>query len=233
MIQVDHLTKRYGQHIAVTDVSFRCEPGSVTGFLGPNGAGKSTTLRMICGLARPTSGRAAIAGRPYAALPNPGRQVGVLLDAAAQHPGRTGRATLQLAAAVLGVAAPRVGEVLDLVELAERTVDNHVHTYSLGQRQRLGLAHALLGAPPVLVLDEPTGGLDPGGIRWLRRLLRGHADAGGTVLLSSHQLPEVARIADRVVVIAEGRVVAQGEPPADDDLEATYLRLTGGVASDD
>jgi ABC-2 type transport system ATP-binding protein len=233
MIQVDHLTKRYGQHIAVTDVSFRCEPGSVTGFLGPNGAGKSTTLRMICGLARPTSGRAAIAGRPYAALPNPGRQVGVLLDAAAQHPGRTGRATLRLAAAVLGVAAPRVGEVLDLVELAERTVDNQVRTYSLGQRQRLGLAHALLGAPAVLVLDEPTGGLDPAGIRWLRRLLRGHADAGGTVLLSSHQLPEVARIADRVVVIATGRVVALGEPPADDDLESAYLRLTAGVASDD
>jgi ABC-2 type transport system ATP-binding protein len=233
MIHVDHLAKRYGPRIAVADVSFRCEPGSVTGFLGPNGAGKSTTLRMVCGLTRPTSGRATIDGRPYAALPNPGRQVGVLLDAAAQHPGRTGHAMLRLAAAVLGVAPTRVGEVLDLVELAGSTADSYVHTYSLGQRQRLGLAHALLGAPAVLILDEPTGGLDPAGIRWLRRLLRGHADAGGTVLLSSHQLPEVARIADRVVVIAEGSVVAQGEPPADDDLESAYLRLTGGVDGDD
>jgi len=229
MIEVSHLSRRYGDRLAVHDVSFRCEPGTVTGFVGPNGAGKSTTLRMICGLSRPTSGQALVCGVPYRRLGNPGRQVGVLLDASAQHAGRTGREVLALSARLLGVPTARVDGLLDLVGLsgAART---RVRGYSLGMRQRLGVAHALLGEPPVLVLDEPSTGLDPAGIRWMRDLLRGHADRGGTVLLSSHLLAEVDRTADRLVVIAAGRVVAQGgraELAAGGDLEAEFLRLTG------
>ncbi|MEV0811017.1 ATP-binding cassette domain-containing protein [Micromonospora sp. NPDC050200] len=210
MIAVEHLTKRYGPHAAVDDVSFRCEPGTVTGFLGPNGAGKSTTMRMICGLTPPTSGGATVAGRPYRQLANPGREIGVLLDASAQHAGRTGREALTLAAGTMGVDRRQVAAKLDLVGLNAAAAKRRVGAYSLGMRQRLGLALALLGDPRVLVLDEPANGLDPEGIFWMRGLLRDFADRGGTVLLSSHLLREVEAVADRLVVIGGGRIVAQG-----------------------
>ncbi|REF00161.1 ABC transporter ATP-binding protein [Thermomonospora umbrina] len=211
MIEVDQLTKRYGDVSAVTDVSFRCEPGTVTGFLGPNGAGKSTTMRMICGLAPPTSGSATVLGVPYRRIANPGRHVGVLLDAAAQHSGRTGRETLSLSAHVLGVDRERAGRMLRDVGLPAAAARRRVGGYSLGMRQRLGIAQALLGDPRVLILDEPANGLDPEGIHWMRTLLRDFADRGGTVLLSSHLLREVEAVADRFVVIAGGRIVAQGD----------------------
>ncbi|GGM21664.1 ABC transporter [Micromonospora sonchi] len=211
MIEVTQLTKRYGRHTAVQDVSFRCEPGTVTGFLGPNGAGKSTTMRMICGLTLPTAGSATVAGRPYRHLPNPGRLVGVLLDASAQHAGRTGREVLTVAAATMGVHRRTVGEALDRVGLDAVAAKRRIRAYSLGMRQRLGLAHALLGDPRVLILDEPANGLDPEGIFWMRGLLRDFADRGGTVLLSSHLLREVEAVADRLVVIGGGRIVAQGD----------------------
>ncbi|MFU8870349.1 ABC transporter ATP-binding protein [Micromonospora sp. SL4-19] len=210
MIEVDHLTKRYGPHVAVEDVSFHCEPGTVTGFLGPNGAGKSTTMRMICGMTPPTSGGATVAGLPYRQLPNPGREIGVLLDASAQHGGRTGRETLTLAARTMGVDGRQVAAKLDLVGLNATAAKRRVGAYSLGMRQRLGLALALLGDPRVLILDEPANGLDPEGIFWMRGLLRDFADRGGTVLLSSHLLREVEAVADRLVVIGGGRIVAQG-----------------------
>ncbi|MDT0530422.1 ATP-binding cassette domain-containing protein [Micromonospora sp. DSM 115977] len=211
MISVEHLTKRYGRHTAVDDVSFRCEPGTVTGFLGPNGAGKSTTMRMICGLTPPSGGGATVGGRPYRELPNPGREVGVLLDASAQHAGRTGREALTVAAATMGVDRRQVATKLDLVGLNEVAAKRRLRAYSLGMRQRLGLAHALLGDPRVLILDEPANGLDPEGIFWMRGLLRDFADRGGTVLLSSHLLREVEAVADRLVVIGGGRIVAQGD----------------------
>jgi ABC-2 type transport system ATP-binding protein len=210
MIAVDHLTKRYGSQLAVDDISFRCEPGTVTGFLGPNGAGKSTTLRMICGLTPPTAGSATVLDRPYRKLDNPGRRVGVLLDASAQHSGRTGREVLSLSAAVLGVRPSRVGELLDLVGLSKSAARKRVGAYSLGMRQRLGIAHALLGDPSVLILDEPANGLDPEGIYWMRGLLRDFADRAGTVLLSSHLLTEVEAVADQLVMIGNGRIVGQG-----------------------
>jgi ABC-2 type transport system ATP-binding protein len=209
MITVTSLTKRYGPVAAVDDVTFTCEPGTITGFLGPNGAGKSTTLRMITGLARPDAGRATIAGRVFAGLPNPARVVGTLLDTSAMHNGRTGRATLRIAATVAGVPLRRVQIVLDAVGLADAG-RRRIGTYSLGMRQRLGLAQALIGDPEVLILDEPANGLDPEGIAWIRHLLRDFADRGGTVLLSSHLLAEVQATADHLVVISAGQVVAQG-----------------------
>ncbi|WP_229399553.1 ABC transporter ATP-binding protein [Micromonospora okii] len=230
MIQVEHLTKRYGGRAAVDDVTFTCAPGSVTGFLGPNGAGKSTTMRMICGLASPTSGTATVAGVPYRRLPNPGREIGVLLDASAQHAGRSGREVLALAAATMGVPRREVDVKLDLVGLGEAAARRRVGAYSLGMRQRLGLAHALLGDPRVLVLDEPANGLDPEGIFWMRGLLRDFADRGGSVLLSSHLLREVEAVADRLVVIGGGRIVAQG---GTDELLAgagTLVRARDGAA---
>jgi ABC-2 type transport system ATP-binding protein len=211
MITVEHLTKRYGRHPAVDDVSFTCEPGTVTGFLGPNGAGKSTTMRMICGLTPPTAGTATVSGVPYQRLGNPGRHVGVLLDASAQHAGRTGREVLTIAAMTMGVDTREPGRALDRVGLNAAAAKRRVRAYSLGMRQRLGLAHALLGDPRVLILDEPANGLDPEGIFWMRGLLRDFADRGGTVLLSSHLLREVEAVADRLVVIGAGRVVAQGD----------------------
>ena len=210
MIAVDHLTKRYGSQLAVDDISFVCEPGTVTGFLGPNGAGKSTTLRMICGLTPPSAGTTTVLDRPYRHLDNPGRRVGVLLDASAQHSGRTGREVLAVSAQVLGVAPSKVGELLDLVGLDKQAAKKRVGQYSLGMRQRLGIAHALLGDPSVLILDEPANGLDPEGIYWMRGLLRDFADRAGTVLLSSHLLREVEAVADQLVVINGGRIVAQG-----------------------
>jgi ABC-2 type transport system ATP-binding protein len=229
MIESDGLTKRLGGRTVVDDVSFRCAPGTVTGFVGPNGAGKSTTLRMICGLAEPSGGRATVLGTPYRAIPNPGRHVGVLLDASAQHGGRTGEETLAIAAMTLGVGRDRVTAVLDDVGLAGKAAGKRVRTYSLGMRQRLGIAHALLGEPEVLILDEPANGLDPEGIVWMRRLLRDFADRAGTVLLSSHLLREVEKIADQLVVIGDGRIVAHGatdELLVDGvDLEDLFLSL--------
>jgi ABC-2 type transport system ATP-binding protein len=212
MIETQSLTKRYGGGVAVDDVSFSCEPGTVTGFLGPNGAGKSTTMKMICGLARPTAGGSSILGTPFRELPNPGRRVGVLIDASAQHPGRRGAEVLATSAQLIGVDRRRVGQMLDLVGLDAAAARKRVGEYSLGMRQRLGIAHALLGDPQVLILDEPANGLDPEGMRWMRGLLRDFAARGGTVLLSSHLLHEVEAIADRLAVIARGRIVAQGAP---------------------
>jgi ABC-2 type transport system ATP-binding protein len=210
MISVENLTKSYGSgRPSVDDVSFSCAPGTVTGFLGPNGAGKSTTLRALVGLTPPTSGRVTVNGVRYADLPNPGRVAGVMLDASAQHPGRTGRETLRLTAMLLGVPQSRADAMLERVGL-QGAEKRRVRDYSLGMRQRLGIGQALLGDPSVLILDEPANGLDPEGIRWMRGLLRDFAAAGGTVLVSSHLLREVEATVDRLVVIDHGRVVAQG-----------------------
>ena len=209
-IEVHRLTKRYGRTTAVEDVSFDARWGSITGFLGPNGAGKSTTMRMMVGLARPTAGHATVLGLDYRRLPEPGRHAGVLLDASAQHPGRTGREVLRLAATVLNLPEKRVDEVLTMVGLTPAEARRRTGGYSLGMRQRLGIGHALLGHPQVLILDEPANGLDPAGIHWMRGLLRGFADDGGSVLLSSHLLHEVEVLADDLVVIGGGSVVAQG-----------------------
>jgi ABC-2 type transport system ATP-binding protein len=210
MITVDSVTRTYGDFTAVDDVSFTALPGRVTGFLGPNGAGKSTTMRIIVGLTSATSGTATVAGRRYVDLPNPGREVGVLLDASAQHAGRSGREILTIAQRFMGLPASRVDEMLDVVSLSPQEASRRVRDYSLGMRQRLGIATALIGEPEVLILDEPANGLDPAGIRWMRGLLREYADRGGTVLLSSHLLHEIEVVADDLVVIGNGRIVAQG-----------------------
>lgn len=210
MITVESLTKAYGSVIAVDDVSFTARTGRVTGFLGPNGAGKSTTMRIAVGLASPTFGSVTIDRRRFAELPNPGVEVGVLLDASAQHAGRTGREILTLAQRTMGLPRERVARMIERVGLTSGEADRRVRDYSLGMRQRLGIAAALLGDPRVLILDEPANGLDPAGIRWMRDLLRGFADGGGTVLLSSHLLAEVERVADDLVVIGHGSIVAAG-----------------------
>jgi ABC-2 type transport system ATP-binding protein len=213
MIETESLTKRYGGRTAVQDVSFACAPGTVTGFLGPNGAGKSTTMKIICGLAAPSSGRASVYGLPFQDIPNPGCRVGVLLDASAQHSGRRGAEVLATSAQLIGVDAAR----------------KRVGQYSLGMRQRLGIANALIGDPQILILDEPANGLDPEGMRWMRDLLRDFARRGGTVLLSSHLLREVEAIADRLVVIAHGRIVAQGTmQELLSDVPQTAVRAAGG-----
>jgi ABC-2 type transport system ATP-binding protein len=209
MITTTALTKSYGNAPVVRGVSLHCEPGTITGFLGPNGAGKSTTLRMIVGLARPDHGTSTIDGRPFVELPNPTRVVGTLLDPSAMHAGRTGRATLKIAAQMSGVSTARVDHLLNLVGLTD-AADRRVGGYSLGMRQRLGIAQTLVGEPKVLILDEPANGLDPEGIAWMRRLLRDFADRGGTVLLSSHLLHEVQATVDHLVVISQGAVVASG-----------------------
>ena len=212
MINAEGLTKHRGGRKVVSDVTFRCEPGTVTGFLGPNGAGKTTTMRMLVGLSEPDRGEARILGGRYRDLPNPGRRVGILLDASAQHTGRRGREALDVSARTMDVPALRVDTLLELVGLDETAARRRVGKYSLGMRQRLGLAHALLGDPEVLILDEPANGLDPEGMRWMRGLLRGFADRGGTVLLSSHLLAEVEAVADRIIIIGDGRIQAQGSP---------------------
>jgi ABC-2 type transport system ATP-binding protein len=243
MISIESLTKRYGGFTAVDDVTFTARSGRVTGFLGPNGAGKSTTMRVMTGLTRPDHGRALIDGRPYAELPNPGREVGVLLDASAQHAGRTGREILRIARLTMGLPAAKVDEMLARVSLTEDEADRRVRNYSLGMRQRLGIATALLGDPHVLILDEPANGLDPAGIRWMRDLLREYADQGGTVLLSSHLLHEIEVIADDLVVIGNGRIVAQGTKEellaaagtvvrAEDSIALHKALLTAGLDSD-
>jgi ABC-2 type transport system ATP-binding protein len=210
MITIDSLTKRYGRFAAVDDVTFTASPGRVTGFLGPNGAGKSTTMRVMVGLTPPTSGSVTINGRRFSDMPNPGLEVGVLLDASAQHAGRTGREILTITQRTMGLPKRRVEEMLDRVSLTENEAGRRVRNYSLGMRQRLGIATALIGEPEVLILDEPANGLDPAGIRWMRDLLRSYADQGGTVLLSSHLLHEIEVIADDLVLIGNGKIVAQG-----------------------
>jgi ABC-2 type transport system ATP-binding protein len=210
MIAVEAVTRKYGSFTAVDAVSFTAQAGRVTGFLGPNGAGKSTTMRILVGLTRATSGTATVSGRQYVDLPNPGLEVGVLLDASAQHAGRTGREILTIAQQYLGLPKRRVEEMLEVVSLTPTESSRRVGNYSLGMRQRLGIATALIGDPQVLILDEPANGLDPAGIRWMRDLLRGYADRGGTVLLSSHLLHEIEVIADDIVMIGNGRIVSQG-----------------------
>jgi ABC-2 type transport system ATP-binding protein len=230
MIRIESLTVRYGRFTAVDDVSFTARPGRVTGFLGPNGAGKSTTMRVMVGLTRPTRGSASISGRPFADLPNPGLEVGVLLDASAQHAGRTGREILTIAQRTMGLPAARVDQMLHRVSLTGTEADRRVRNYSLGMRQRLGIATALIGDPEVLVLDEPANGLDPAGIRWMRDLLREYADKGGTVLLSSHLLHEIEVIADDLVVIGNGRIVAQGTKAELLAAAGTVVRSPDGAA---
>ena len=210
MITVDGVSKTYGGFLAVDDVSFVAQPGRVTGFLGPNGAGKSTTMRIMVGLTPASKGRVTIGGHRYVDLPNPGRHVGVLLDASAQHTGRTGREILTIGAETMGLPRRRVDEMLELVSLTPAEAKRRVKNYSLGMRQRLGIAHALLGDPKILILDEPANGLDPAGIHWMRGLLKSYAEQGGTVLLSSHLLYEVEKIADELILIGRGRIVAQG-----------------------
>lgn len=210
MIKVEGLSKSYGGYRAVDNVTFDCKPGAVTGFLGPNGAGKSTTMRIIAGLTPATSGQATVSGVHYRDIPNPGTQVGILLDASAQHAGRTGREVLTLGAITMGLPMSRVDEMLALVSLSKSESKRRIRNYSLGMRQRLGIAHALLGDPKILILDEPVNGLDPAGIHWMRGLLREYANRGGTVLLSSHLLHEIEVIADEIIVIGHGRIVAQG-----------------------
>ncbi|HVK29753.1 MAG TPA: ATP-binding cassette domain-containing protein [Nocardioides sp.] len=230
MITVESLSKTYGSFTAVDNVSFTAAPGRVTGFLGPNGAGKSTTMRVMVGLTNPGSGEVRVLGRRFRDLPDPGREVGVLLDASAQHAGRTGREILTIAALTMGLPRTRVDEMLERVSLTPDEASRRVRNYSLGMRQRLGIGTALMGDPEVLILDEPANGLDPAGIRWMRDLLRGFADQGGTVLLSSHLLHEIEVIADDIVVIGNGRIVAQGTK---DELLAgagTLVRSADGTA---
>ncbi len=208
-VEVEHLSKRYGDHTVVDDLSFTVPPGRVTGFLGPNGSGKSTTMKIMLDLAAATEGGATIGGHRYRDLPDPARMVGAMIESDAFHPGRSGRNHLRILADATGTALSRVDEMLDQVGLTD-AADRKAGAYSLGMRQRLGLAAALLGEPAVLILDEPGNGLDPQGIRTVRDLLRAHAARGGTVFVSSHLLAEVEHLADDVVVIDQGRLVAHG-----------------------
>jgi ABC-2 type transport system ATP-binding protein len=208
MIEVVGLSKRFGSTLAVDDLTFSVKPGTITGFLGPNGAGKSTTMRAILGLVRPTAGTTAVLGKPYPELEHPVRRVGVLLETFDAHPGRSGRNHLRVLAVAGGIPGSRVDEVLAMVDMTT-AARRRVKGYSLGMRQRLGLAAALLGDPEVFVLDEPANGLDPQGIRWLRDFLRSLATEGRTILISSHVLSEVAQTVDHVVIIHRGRLVRQ------------------------
>jgi len=234
VVSVRSLTKRYRDVVAVDRLDFSLASGTVTGFLGPNGAGKTTTLRLMLGLAEPTSGEALVFGHRYPDLAHPARRVGAVLESDDFHPGRTGRDHLRTLALAAEISPDRVEEVLELVEL-RCAARRRVKTYSLGMRQRLGLAAALLGDPELLVLDEPANGLDPAGVHWLRTFLRGFAEHGGTVLVASHVLAEVAQTVDRVLIIDRGRLVASGpldELAADGQtLEDTYLELTTGGLS--
>jgi ABC-2 type transport system ATP-binding protein len=229
IIKAHGLTKRFGPVRAVDDLSFSVERGSVTGFLGPNGAGKTTTLRMLLGLVTPDAGTATIGGHAYADLPEPLHEVGAVLEASGFHPGRTARNHLRIQALAARADPSRVDDVLDLVQLTD-AADRRVGGFSLGMRQRLGLATALLPDPEILILDEPANGLDPEGVRWLRGLLRGFATEGGTVLVSSHMLAETAQTVDSVVIIDHGRLVTQSplaSLTAHGDLEDAFLQLTG------
>lgn len=234
VVSARSLTKRYGDLVAVDRLDFSLDAGTVTGFLGPNGAGKTTALRLLLGLAEPTSGEALVFGHRYRDLDQPGRRVGAVLESDDFHPGRTGRDHLRTLALAAEIPPGRVEEVLELVEL-RRASGRRVKAYSLGMRQRLGLAAALLGDPALLVLDEPANGLDPAGVHWLRTFLRRFAERGGTVLVASHVLAEVAQTVDRVLIIDRGCLVASG--PLDElagdgqTLEDTYLELTTGGLS--
>jgi len=210
MLELTHVTKRFGSVLALDDVTFTVPSGQIVGFLGPNGAGKSTCLGILTGLVTPDEGGATVGGVRYADLPNPAATVGSLLSTEGFHPGRSGLETLRMAALTLGLPRRRVGEVLAEVGLSDAEARRRVGAYSLGMRQRLGVAQALLGDPQALILDEPANGLDPQGVRWIRRLLRAHADAGGTVLLSSHLIGELAEIVDDVVIINGGQIKAWG-----------------------
>jgi ABC-2 type transport system ATP-binding protein len=232
IIEVRRLAKRFGSVTAVSDLSFEVKAGTVTGFLGPNGAGKTTTLRMLLGLVTPDAGTATINGHAYRELPDPLHEVGAVLEASSFHPGRTARAHLRIQAAAANVDPSRVDDVLDVVQLAD-AAGRRVGGFSLGMRQRLGLATALLADPEVLILDEPANGLDPEGVRWLRDLLRGFAAEGGTVVVSSHLLAEVAQTVGSVVILDHGRLVAQG-PVAEltaggAGLEDVFFQLTKGA----
>jgi ABC-2 type transport system ATP-binding protein len=222
VVTADHLTKRFGEVVAVDDLTFTLKHGTVTGFLGPNGAGKTTTLRMLLGLTRPTSGTPLLFGRRYADIPSPAHRVGAVLEATDFHPGRSGRDHLLMLAYAAGIPARRVDEVLALVELT-KAARRRVGGYSMGMRQRLGLAGALLGEPELLILDEPANGLDPEGVHWLREFLRSFAADGKTVFVSSHVLAEVAQTVDDVLIINQGRLVAVS-PLAD-----LLARATTGV----
>jgi ABC-2 type transport system ATP-binding protein len=228
-IAVHGLTKRYGRIVAVDDLTFTLEPGRVTGFVGRNGAGKTTTLRMLLGLTRPTQGTATVAGQAYGDVRDPLRHVGALIDPNCFHPGRTGRNALRAIARAARIPDARVDEVLDLVDL-RAAARRRVGGYSLGMRQRLALAAALLGDPATLILDEPANGLDPDGVRWLRSLLRGLGAQGRSVLVSSHVLAELAQAVDDVIIIEKGRLVAHAPVAAltdgDESLEDAFLRLT-------
>ena len=229
VIEVRGLTKRFGHILAVDQLSFMVEAGEVVGFLGPNGAGKTTTLRMLLGLVRPDAGTATINGKPYADLAEPLHQVGAVLEASSFYPGRTARNHLRVQA-LAGQADPsRIDDVLKLTGLSE-AADRRVGGFSLGMRQRLGLATALLPDPELLILDEPANGLDPEGVRWLRDLLRGMAAEGATVLVSSHILAEVAHTVDSAVILDRGRLVAQSSladlTTGGQDLEDAFLKLT-------
>ena len=221
-LEVRGLTKRFGSTTAVDDLSFSVEPGRITGFLGRNGAGKTTTLRTLLGLIRPSSGEALVTGVPYRKLGDPIRTVGAVLEASSYHPGRSGRNHLRVLATAGGIPRARVEEVLAHVELTD-AANRRVGGYSLGMRQRLSVAAALLGEPRLLVLDEPANGLDPEGIRWLRNFLRSFADDGGTVFISSHVLAEVAQLADEVVIIHHAKLVAH------ESLEALTARASAGT----
>jgi ABC-2 type transport system ATP-binding protein len=233
IIQAHGLTKQFGSVRAVDDLSFSVECGSVTGFLGPNGAGKTTTLRMLLGLVAPDSGTATIDGRTYADLPEPLHRVGAVLEASSFHPGRTARSHLRIQAIAARAAPSRVDDVLDLVQLTA-AAGRRIGGFSLGMRQRLGLATALLADPEILILDEPANGLDPEGVHWLRGLLRGFAAEGGTVLVSSHMLAEAEQTVDSVVIIDHGHLVTQSplaSLTAHGDLEQAFLTLTGNLTS--
>ncbi len=222
VVRAESLTKRFGGVVAVDDLSFELDQGTITGFLGPNGAGKTTTLRMLLGLAKPTSGRASLFGQPYAELAEPSRRVGAVLEATDFHPGRSGRDHLRMLAEAVDLPRSRVEMVLQLVELQE-AAHRRVKTYSLGMRQRLGLAAALLGDPELLILDEPANGLDPSGVRWLRDFLRAFVADERTVLISSHVLAEVAQTVDEVLIINHGKLVVESS------LEELTHRSTGSV----
>jgi ABC-2 type transport system ATP-binding protein len=233
VVEVRSLTKRFGAVVAVDDLMFSLRPGTVTGFLGPNGAGKTTTLRLLLGLAEPDAGKALVFGRRYRELDDPARRVGAVLESSDLHPGRSGRDHLRVLALATEIPSSRVEEVLALVEL-ETVAERRVRTYSLGMRQRLALAGALLGDPHLLVLDEPANGLDPAGVHWLRQFLRRFAEQGRTVLVSSHMLAEASQTVDQVVIIDRGRLVASGrldeltEPGR--TLEDVFLGLTGAAS---